>query len=66
MSARLLRGRRMEAQRKHVISLRLTDDELEAVNRLVKVSGLAGSSIIRYGAMHYIHRELRMLAEDAA
>ena len=45
-------------ERPHVLSIRLSDEELARLNALVEKSGITASDIVRYAIAHYVHREL--------
>ena len=42
----------------HVLSVRISQQELDALNALVEKSGERASDIVRYAIAHYVHREL--------
>ena len=44
--------------RPHIISVRISQQELDALNALVEKSGERASDIVRYAVAHYVHREL--------
>lgn len=50
-------------ERVHVLSVRMSQEEMDALNAVVVKSALRASDIVRYAVAHYAHREL---AEDAA
>ena len=53
-----LRKLRRPPDRIHVLSVRISQAELDALNALVDKSGERASDIVRYAVFHYVHREL--------
>lgn len=55
-SRKLVKPNEDEPLRQHVVSIRLSDDELERLNGRVRASGLTASDIIRYALEAYDER----------
>ena len=44
-------------ERPHVLSVRLSDAELEDLNRAIEELGVSASDLARYAIAHHIYRE---------